>query len=132
MPIAFTNPWALVLLAAVPYVIYLSRRSLADLSRWRRRVTTGLRLVIVVLLVLAVAGAQLAKRKDALCVLFVLDQSDSIPADKKRAELEWVHRAAQGLHRNLSARRAAGRDDRPDGRRRGKGPAVRDEPHHAR
>ncbi len=103
MPIAFTNPWALVLLAAVPYVIYLSRRSLADLSRWRRRVTTGLRLVIVVLLVLAVAGAQLAKRKDALCVLFVLDQSDSIPADKKRAELEWVHRAAQGLHGNDTA-----------------------------
>jgi uncharacterized membrane protein len=96
-PVTFTNPWALALLLIVPYTIWLSRCSLADLSRWRRRVTTALRVLIVALLVGALAGAQVAQRKTGMCVLFVLDQSDSITPEQKQAELEYVKKACQRM-----------------------------------
>ena len=85
--------WALGLLALIPYAFYLSRRSLADLSAWRRWLAFGLRSAAILLLVLALAEFELRWKVDRLCVIFALDVSSSIPEDEvKRAfEREKVH-----------------------------------------
>ncbi len=53
--LSFTNPYALLLWPPLAfYFVWLARRSLADLSTFRRRLSVALRLVVLTLLVLAI------------------------------------------------------------------------------
>jgi hypothetical protein len=85
--LSFTNPWALLLLPPlVAFFAWTSRRTLADLSPFRRRLALGVRVLISTLLVLALAGTQLVRFNRDLAVMFVVDYSDSVgPAAKARA-----------------------------------------------
>jgi uncharacterized membrane protein len=56
MKFEFTNPLALLLLLLIPAAIYLVRHSLANLSRRRAAWSTGVRITILLLIVLALAG----------------------------------------------------------------------------
>jgi uncharacterized membrane protein len=94
--LSFTNPLALLLfpLLAV-YFVVLARRSFADLSPARRNLATGLRLSILALIVLALAGLQLVRFNRDIATMFVLDYSDSIaPATKERA-LKYIQDAVK-------------------------------------
>jgi hypothetical protein len=86
--LSFTNPWALLLWPPLAlYFVWLARRSLADLSPFRRRVATGLRLTVLTLLVLALAGLQFVRFNRDLAIMFVVDYSDSVgPKSKETAE----------------------------------------------
>jgi hypothetical protein len=79
MGISFTQPLGLLLLALIPLTVLLARDSLAALPRARRRFSLGLRVVLLTLLVLAVAGTQVVQSVDNLAVVFLLDRSDSVP-----------------------------------------------------
>ena len=59
MGVEFTNPAALVLLVLIPAAIYLARASLANLSRARGRASLAVRLVILLLVVMALAGIRI-------------------------------------------------------------------------
>jgi uncharacterized membrane protein/secreted protein with Ig-like and vWFA domain len=98
MPVALTNPAALIGLLLVPYLLWVERRSLADQPRVRRRISLALRVAIVCLLVGALAGVQIVRRSDQLCVFFVLDRSDSITQKQRSEAVAYVQRALKEMH----------------------------------
>ncbi len=98
--IGFDRPWFLLLLLLVPLLWTLSYRSLAGLGRWRRLVALSLRTTVLVVLVLALAQMQWRDRTDRLTVIYLLDQSQSIPVAKRDYMLDYVHRAVNSQRRD--------------------------------
>ncbi len=105
MAIELTNPWALVL---GPILLYLTwrwfrqdRRARLWTSR-RRRLSLGLRLAIVTLLVLALAGLRWQWSVRDQAVVFAVDASASARAARGTAE-DWLSRALASLRRGDAA-----------------------------
>ncbi len=102
----FATPFALLLLLSLPYFFWLGRpRAAARRARggWREPASLGLRLLIVVLLTLSLAGAQTVRAADELAVVFLMDASDSIsPAQRAEAET-FVRQAIESMKPNDQA-----------------------------
>lgn len=79
--VQFVQPQWLALLAFVPLVYVVSRRSLTGLGPTRKWAAIGLRAAGLTLLALALAEPRLRRPTDATTVLFVVDRSFSIPQD---------------------------------------------------
>jgi uncharacterized membrane protein len=90
------RPWWLLLLGCVPWLVFLSYRSLAGLGPMRRWVALGLRSALVGLLVLALAEVRLNHESEIVTVLFVLDRSQSVPE-----ELEADPRTSRTIDRRF-------------------------------
>ena len=90
--IDFDAPWYLLLLGLLPLVWWFSFQSLAGLGNARRLVAIALRTLVLASLVLALAGIQLVRSSDRLTVIYLLDQSLSIPVDRRQAMLDYVNR----------------------------------------
>jgi uncharacterized membrane protein len=75
------QPWWLLLLLVLPFLIGFTYKSLAGLGPIRRWVALGARCLLVVLLVLALAEPRLRRPNDNVCVLYVVDRSLSIPQE---------------------------------------------------
>lgn len=88
--IAFDQPWFLWLLLLLPFFWVGSYRSLSGLGQFRRFCSLTLRTGVVLLVVLALAEFQMVRTSDQLTVIFVLDQSESIPRDKRQYMLDYV------------------------------------------
>ncbi len=74
----FTHPGWLAAVVAVPWVVWYFRRSLVDFARWQRAVSTGVRVAIVLLLVLSLAGLTLLRPTARQFVIVAVDQSLSV------------------------------------------------------
>ena len=96
---AFDSPWFLLLLALVPVLWVLSFRSLSGLGPIRRLFALAFRTVVLVLIVLALAEIQFEQTSDKLTVIYLLDQSLSIPAAQREAMAEYAVREV-AAHRN--------------------------------
>jgi Mg-chelatase subunit ChlD len=90
--VSFSQPWFLLLLLVLPAYSALARR--------RRRVPRGpwpvalwLRLGVASLLILALAGLRLPAPAKGVTTVFVLDQSESIPADLREGAKTWIRDA---------------------------------------
>jgi uncharacterized membrane protein len=101
--LSFSHPGYLLLLLLVPGLVWISRRSLADLRPGRARLALALRLVIALLLIAALAGLQVARPSKNLCVYFILDQSDSIPRERQEAAIRFINDAAARMGPNDTA-----------------------------
>lgn len=97
--IGFERPWFLLLLILLPAIWILSFNSLAGLGRWRRILAFVLRTIVYSLLVLALANTQWRQSTDRLTVIFLLDQSDSIPPDKRAFMADYAYRAVKEQRR---------------------------------
>jgi uncharacterized membrane protein/Mg-chelatase subunit ChlD len=98
--LSFTNPWALLIWPPLAiYFVWLSRRTLADLSLFRRRLSLAMRLLVSALIVLAIAGTQLVRYNRDLAIMFVVDYSDSVAPDAKE-------RAAKYIETSIKSRQA--------------------------
>src|SRR5436309_15299655 len=84
----FGTPAALLLLVFLPVAAALARRRVTS------RGALALRLLVLVLLVSALASPVLSTRGGDLSVVFAVDRSDSIPADRFAAAQEFVRSAA--------------------------------------
>ncbi|MBI3468184.1 MAG: VWA domain-containing protein, partial [Planctomycetes bacterium] len=91
--IGFNQPWYLLLLLLAPLLWWVSFRSLSGLGPIRRLVALGLRSVILTLFVLALADIQLERSNDRLTVIYLLDQSQSIPPQRRSLMIDYVNRA---------------------------------------
>ena len=91
--VVFDRPGFLALLALLPAFWMMGYRSLAGLGPWRRWMALGLRSLVFVLIVLALADAQYQRRSEGLTVVYLLDQSLSVPADERQAMLDYVRRS---------------------------------------
>jgi len=85
-------PLATVLLALLWWWSY---RRLASLGRWRRIFALLLRSLVLVLLVLAIADVQWVRTSDRLTVIYLLDQSLSIPQHRREAMIDYVNEAVE-------------------------------------
>src|SRR5687767_32789 len=90
LTIAFDQPWWLLLLLLVPLLWIFSFKSLSGLGPNRRIFALLFRTAVFTLLVLALAGIQLQKISDRVTVMYLLDQSESIPKPVREAMLEYV------------------------------------------
>jgi uncharacterized membrane protein/Mg-chelatase subunit ChlD len=101
-PLDFGEPrwlWLLLLLAPIVYWWKTSRVPGSPARRW---VSLILRSVLVVGLVLALAGTRLVWTSKGICVVFVLDQSQSVPGPAREVVRERISNEVQKM----------GRDDR--------------------
>ncbi|QDU32653.1 von Willebrand factor type A domain protein [Poriferisphaera corsica] len=78
MSFAFDHPEYLWLLLFAGPIIYLGMRSLRAMNKSRRWCAIGLRLLVLVLVVLMLAGFQTVRKNDVMTVIAVLDQSESV------------------------------------------------------
>jgi uncharacterized membrane protein len=90
--LAFDRPGYLALIALIPVMWWLGFQSLAGLGPWRRALALVLRSLVMLLLVFALANAQYRRTTDRLTVVYLLDQSLSIPAEQRQAMLQYVRR----------------------------------------
>jgi len=96
MNFQFTHPHYLLLLApAAAWVIWLAWKSDVQVGPWRRWIALGVRLLVLVALVLAIAGLQWRRPVEGMNVFFALDRSDSIPSSQQEAAQEYVNRISQ-------------------------------------
>jgi len=107
--IDFDQPWFLLLLGLVPLVWIFSYRSLAGLGPYRRLFALAFRTCVLVLMTLALAGVQLQRVSDRVTVLYLLDQSESIPKLTREAMLQYVMRDVQ-QHRRTGDLQSAAED----------------------
>ena len=89
----FTTPIALLLLLVLPYFLWIARAQLTGFRASRERAALLLRLAIMLLLVLSLAGAQAVRAGDELAVIFLLDVSDSISVAEKAAGERYIREA---------------------------------------
>jgi Mg-chelatase subunit ChlD/uncharacterized membrane protein len=90
--LTFLSPWWLVLLLLVPVLWWVSLRTLSGLSRTRRWVAIGLRTVVMLAVICALAEIQIKRTSDRLTVIYLLDQSMSIPEQQRLAMVDYVNR----------------------------------------
>src|SRR5262245_27389490 len=85
------NPFYLVLLILAPLLWWASFRSLAGLGRFRRVFALTIRGLVLKLVILALAQLQLVWTNPRLTVLYLLDQSLSIPETHRRVMSDYVN-----------------------------------------
>ncbi|MBX3386717.1 MAG: VWA domain-containing protein [Phycisphaeraceae bacterium] len=96
-PVQFDQPqWLLLLLLVVPLLVWWGRQSLSGLGTTSRRVALGVRIVVVVLLVGALAKPHWRKDARNVTVNIVLDVSDSVPKDLQRRAVQFFRDARVG------------------------------------
>lgn len=96
MRIHFLQPVLLLVLLALPLLWWASVR-LRTLSPGRLWTARVLRTVIFLCLALALAQAQCARRSRELTVYYVLDNSDSIPAEQRGEAVEAINETARRM-----------------------------------
>ena len=103
--LSFEHPAFLIFLLGLPLLWYLGYQSLGVLGKTRRALALVLRSLVWTGLVFALAGVQLVRVSDRMTVMYVLDQSESIPIAKRQVMLDYVVR-------NVKRHRDARRGDR--------------------
>ncbi|MBO9309565.1 MAG: VWA domain-containing protein, partial [Chloroflexi bacterium] len=88
----FATPAALLLALLIPFFIW---HGLPRLPHRRRRDTASLilRLIIVTLIILSLAGLQAVQTSDKLAVVFLVDASDSIDAAARAQAEQYIREA---------------------------------------
>jgi len=99
-PLAFEYPAALWLLCLLPVAWLASARSLTGMSTARRRVATVVRSAVLILLVLAAAGAQRVQLRDSICVLYLVDTSDSMDPTRLATIRSYINEAGKHARRD--------------------------------
>ena len=95
MSFQFTYPYCLLLLLpALAWIIWLGWNSDVQVSPWRRWLSGILRMVVVTILILALAGIQWRKPQEGMNVFFVLDRSDSVPGVAQEEAENLAYRMA--------------------------------------
>ncbi len=97
--LAFDSPSYLLLLLLLPVMWWLSFAGLSGLGRWRRLIALALRSLVFSAIVLALADIQYQQRSEKLSVIYLLDQSLSIPIEQRQEMVKYVN-ASLEEHRN--------------------------------
>ena len=105
--LGFENQSYLWLLLGLPVIWYVGYESLRVLGKFRRWFAIGFRTLVWTALVLALAGIQLVWVNDRVTVMYLLDQSESIPEVKRQVMLDYVIKNVS-RHRDRARRDRAG------------------------
>jgi uncharacterized membrane protein/Mg-chelatase subunit ChlD len=109
LKIAFDQPWWLLLLLLIPVLWIFSFRGLSGLGPFRRIFALAFRTLVFTLLVFALAGVQLQKISDKVTVMYLLDQSESVPKLTREAMIQYVMKDV-AAHRRTGDLQSAAED----------------------
>ena len=93
----FRTPLFLILLAAIPILIYIQLRTNVIAAKWRKRITFLLRTAALLCLILALANLQRTDREQRLAVAFLIDTSDSIAPSQQETVINQINSAIAKL-----------------------------------
>ncbi len=105
-PFTFDRPWFLSLLVLLPMVLGWGYPRLAGLGSIRRFLALALRSLVLLALILALADLHLRWRNDRVTVLFLLDQSASIPVTTRELMVRYVRQEVDQHRRSQEGDRA--------------------------
>jgi uncharacterized membrane protein len=105
--IGFEYPGFLALLLVIPILWWLSHKSLAGLGPYRKAIALTLRSLVALLIIAALAGVHWVWTSDRVTVIYLLDQSDSIPNAKRQLMLKFAIASAKE-HRQSNRQDRAG------------------------
>ena len=89
------QPWWLLLGLVVIPMVWVARRNLVALGTGRRAAAIVFRAIVVLLLVVLLARPMLVRKSRIATVIAVMDRSQSIPADKSEAALDFLTQAVK-------------------------------------
>src|SRR5688572_19066121 len=94
MNFQFTHPiWLLLLIPGLTWIVWLAIKTDVQISPWRRWVSATLRVIILILLISAVAGAQWLRPIEGMNVFYLLDRSDSVPSSQQELARDYVNQS---------------------------------------
>ena len=93
----FRAPLFLILLAAIPVLIFIQRRVHLGAAKWRKSVIFLLRGTALLCAILALADLHRTHEKQQLAVVFLIDTSDSIPFTQHEEALKQINTAVEKL-----------------------------------
>ncbi|MCQ3930964.1 MAG: hypothetical protein DPW16_10940 [Chloroflexi bacterium] len=99
---SITNPSALFLLLLIPIFMRIGWPRLAYRRR-RDTLALGIRILLVLLIVLGMAGVEIRRAADKLAVVFLVDVSDSMDAAAQKSALDFVRDSIAEMNQNDQA-----------------------------
>jgi uncharacterized membrane protein len=105
--LGFDHPSYLWLLAVLPLIWWIGFSRLAALGNFRRLLALLFRTAVWSAIVLALAGVQWVRVSDRVTVMYLLDQSESIPQAKRQVMLDFAIRNVR-RHRDRTREDRAG------------------------
>src|SRR5689334_10720117 len=87
--------WPLLFLAIIPGLWWIRRHSETDLSPKHLTLSTALRSLIIVLLVIALMQPTLYHSTSAVSVVYLLDVSESVSPGGIQQAIEWLQKTNQ-------------------------------------
>ena len=92
MRLTFDTYWPLVLLLVIPYLWWVQRKTLTDLTAKHLQVSATVRSAIVALLALALMQPVIYRSGVWVSVAYLLDVSQSISPTAMQSAIEWIQR----------------------------------------
>lgn len=93
----FQSPLFLILLAAIPILIYIQLRTSVIAAKWRKHITFLLRTAALLCIILALANLQRTDREHRLAVGFLIDTSGSIAPSQQEIAINQINTAIAKL-----------------------------------
>ncbi len=90
-PIQFEHPLYLAGLAVCVPAVWLGLRSMGGLGPWRQRLAIALRVLVLAILVILLAGPLHAKKYKHLSVVTIIDRSQSVPLNLQQEALGYLN-----------------------------------------
>ena len=93
----FRTPLFLILLIAIPLLIFVQRRTHLGTTQWRKSVTFFLRGAALLCAILALASLHRTHKEQRLAVVFLMDTSESVPPPQREAAVKQISAAIAKL-----------------------------------
>ena len=93
----FRTPLFLILLIAIPLLVFVQRRTRLGTTKWRRSVTFFLRGAALLCAILALASLHRTHKEQRLAVVFLMDTSESVPRIQREAAVKQINAAVAKL-----------------------------------
>jgi len=92
MHFQFTHPiYLLLLVPALAWVFWFALKSDVQVGAWRKWTALVVRTIVVLAIVFAIAGLQRLSPIEGMNVFFVLDRSDSVPAQQQEMAKNYIN-----------------------------------------
>jgi uncharacterized membrane protein len=94
MSFQLTHPlWLLLLPVGLGWIVWLAIKSDVQIAPWRRWSSGTVRVLVVVLLALAIAGVQWRRPLEGMNVFYLLDRSESVPSTQQELARDYVNKS---------------------------------------